>query len=106
MKYRVVLQPEAKLDLIEAVEYLWPHAPQGAERWTLGLLNAIQSLQTNPQQYAPAAEAQFFSRPLREWFYRTKSSITRAVFIIVDDEVRVLRIRRPGQDLLKDFELP
>src|SRR4051794_32814486 len=100
MMYRVVLQPEAKLDLLEAVEYLAPRAPQAAERWLQGFLESIQSLDTNPQQWPAAAEAEHLSRDVREWFYRTKSSVTRAVFIIVDDEVRVLRVRRPGQDLL------
>jgi plasmid stabilization system protein ParE len=106
MTYRVVLQPEAKRDLREATEYIAEFAPQAAERWTRGFLEAVQSLATRPEQWPLAEEAPYVGVSLREWCYRTKSSVTRALFLIVDDEVRVLRIRRPGQALLRQEDLP
>jgi plasmid stabilization system protein ParE len=106
MKYRVVLRPIAERDLIEAADWIAERAPQGAARWFNGFLERLQALEDNPESYALAQEAAYLSIPLRELLYRTKSSVSRALFVIVDDEVRVLRIRRPGQDLLQREDFP
>ena len=97
---------EAKHDLKQAVEYIAEHAPLAAQRWLKGFLAAVKSLKTNPEQWPLAKESESLGIVLREWYFRTKSSATRAVFIIVDKEVRVLRVRRPGQDLLRETDLP
>jgi plasmid stabilization system protein ParE len=106
MTYRVVLQPEARLDLIQATEYIAERAPMAAERWAKGFLASVKALEEQPDQWPLAEESPYLELPLREWQYRTKSSVTRAVFLIVGDEVRILRIRRPGQDSLRKEDLP
>lgn len=106
MSYRVVIQPEAKLDLLQAAEYIADHAPHAAERWLNGFFQEVQSLSRRPEQWPLAPEAAFLHVELREWHYRTKSSVTRALFVIVDDEVRVLRVRRPGQESLRQQDIP
>lgn len=105
MKYRVVMRPVARLDLHTAADWIAEQSPGGAENWFHGFLAGLKSLETMPERCGLAPEAAYLSLPVREWFYRTKSSVTRAVFTIVGDEVDVLRVRRPGQELLQDDDL-
>lgn len=93
MTYRVILQSEAKEDLRQSATYIRQHAPQAAERWLKGFLTEVQTLGTRPEQWPLAPESESLGQELREWHCRTKSSVSRAVFIIVDDEVRVRLVR-------------
>jgi plasmid stabilization system protein ParE len=106
MRYRIVMRPAARLDLHEAADWIAERSPGGAERWFHGFLAALKSLEADADQWGLAPEAEYLSIPVRQWFYRTKSSVTRVVFTIVGDEVHVLRVRRPGQDLLRKEDLP
>jgi len=107
MKFRVVLRPVAQRDLHAAADWIAERSPQGAVRWFNGFLDAIQELETRPEQWAVAPEAAYLKVLLREFYYRTKSSVTRAVFYVAEDEVRIVRIRRPGQrPLQRDDLLP
>jgi len=45
--------------------------------------------------------------PIRHVFFRTRAGRTyRALFLLVGDEVRVLRVRGPGQPPVGPDELP
>lgn len=58
----------------------------------------MEELGRNAGACSAAAEAREIGLPIKQAFFRTRKGRTyRAVFLIVGDEVRVLRVRGPGQ---------
>jgi plasmid stabilization system protein ParE len=107
MRFEVYITDRAYRDLIEARQYIANRAPEAADRWYFGFLEALLALESQPQTWALAAEDRDVPFELREFLYRTRSgAVSRALFTIVSDQVRVLAIRRPGQDSvgLEDLE--
>lgn len=103
MKYRVVLLSRAEADLNEAVDWIAKCSPLAADRWFNRFVEAMLSLEAEPQRCGLAPESFAISDEVRQLIYRPKSGrVFRALFVIVGDEVRVLRIRGAGQDLLAD----
>jgi plasmid stabilization system protein ParE len=97
---------QAKADLRNALHYLAGFAPVAAQRWADGFEDAIASLATNPERWGLAPESGLMGLEIRQLIYRAKSgSASRALFVVADDEVRVLRIRRPGEKLLSEDDL-
>jgi len=98
IKRKVLILRRAKEDLRKALKYLASFAPQAAQRWADGLQDAIEELATNAERWGVAPETGLLGLQIRQLIYRAKSgSATRALFVIAGDQVRVLRIRRPGQ---------
>jgi hypothetical protein len=60
----------------------------------------------NPLAYGLAPENEYVDYELRQFFFKTRRGRTyRGVFTVVADEIRVLRIRGPGQALLRRDEI-
>ncbi len=107
MKYDVVILSRAERELKAAADQIARQAPDAADRWFNGFVEALLSLEKNPGRCSLAPEGSRFSCEVRQFFYRTKSRYpTRALFTIAGREVRILMIRRPGQDLVDEGELP
>ena len=91
MAYKVIVSPLARLDILEAANYITENG--GAERgrsWTAGVLVAIKSLSEMPRRCSVADEAIDVGRELRELHYyshRIIFSIDEAV-----NSVNVLRV--------------
>ncbi len=101
MSFTVFLTARAIRDLDSAREYVAKFAPETAERWYLGILEALLRLERNPESRPIAPESAEFPFEVRQLLIRGKSRrANRALFTIVGDEVRVLAIRRPGQPLI------
>src|SRR3954452_19005973 len=99
MRFEVLLTERARRDLEDARRFIAQHAPEAAERWYFGFLKALLELEKKPESRPLAAENADFPFELREFLYRMRSGrVSRALFTIVRDQVRVLAIRRPGQD--------
>ena len=83
---------------------------EGAERWLDALEKALDSVANSPESYSLAEEADAFPHhTIRQFFFRTRRGRTyRGLFTVVGKEVRVLRLRGPGQDLVapEDVALP
>lgn len=100
-RYRLVVLRRAERDLDAAVDYIAERAPLAARRWLAGFNKELQSLEHNPQRCGLAPETGLLGLEVRQLIYRAKSgSASRAIFTIAGDEVRVLRIMRPGQSNL------
>jgi plasmid stabilization system protein ParE len=98
MDYEVLVTRRAQQDLEETRNYIAKYAPETAERWYRDFLEALCTLEVNPQAHPLAAENKDLPMEVRQYLYRTRSGrVNRALFTIVDREVRVLAIRRPGQ---------
>ncbi|MEX0977966.1 MAG: type II toxin-antitoxin system RelE/ParE family toxin [Pirellulales bacterium] len=101
MRFTVRLTARAIRDLDDARNYIRRSAPETAERWYLGFLDALLRLERQPEMWPLAPEDSEFSFELRQFLFRTKSrQANRALFVIIGNEVRVLAIRRPGQPLI------
>lgn len=107
MDYRVRILSRAQHDAQSIFDWLEPHSRQGAVRWWAALEAAIQLVGASPQQFGLAPESSLSSLALHQFFFKTRHGrMYRGVFVIVENEVRVLRIRGPGQAPLADDELP
>jgi plasmid stabilization system protein ParE len=106
VRYQVIIQRRAEQDLWKATAWIAQFAPETAERWCSGFLAALETLTENPMRCGFAPENSYVDYDIRQLVYRTKSRVgNRALFTIIEDQVRVLRIRRPGEDLVWPDEL-
>jgi plasmid stabilization system protein ParE len=97
-KYHVTIVRRAREDVQRILDWLFPRSPEGATRWLAALEHAEASLATNPLAYGLAPEAVALGRDVRERFFKTrKGRVYRLLFMLVEDEVRILRVRGPGQ---------
>jgi plasmid stabilization system protein ParE len=105
MKYEVRLQPLAEDDLENA--YLWAagQAPDTARRWPTRFQAALQSLAINPQRCGLAPEHKKLKRELRQFLFGRKPNVYRAVFVIDDQLVRIVRIRHAARRTMTKKEL-
>lgn len=83
----------------------WLHcerqSPAGARAWQLAYERAIQKLRTSPEQQPLAPENNSTDFEVRHLLFKTRHGRPyRLIFTIVGHEVRVLHVRRPGQDLV------
>jgi plasmid stabilization system protein ParE len=106
MRFEVLITERAYSDLGEARAFIARHAPEAAERWYYGFLEALLALEENPRTWPVAEEGSDFSFELRQFLFRSRNgSVSRALFTIVGEQVRVLAVRRPGQRLVTPNDL-
>ena len=70
MTYQVTVQRTAKLDMLEACRWISRDSPAAANKWLEKVWKAIQTLESNPERCAFAAESQAFSKPIRQLLVR------------------------------------
>ena len=104
MKYEVVLADRADRQLTEISEWHARHAPDIAARWFNGFVEAVISLEENPDRFGLAHESAEFPTEIREMLYGVGRRKThRAIFTIRPDKVVVHAIRHLSQrDLTPD----
>ena len=106
MTYKVILLSRAETELADIAVWLSERSPDGAIRWLEAFDAARQSLSTNPKSCGLAPENDVVEDEIRQIFFQTRRGQPyRAVFTIIDDEVRVLHIRGPHQQPLRADEL-
>lgn len=101
MKYQVLYQANAAKEIDLAFTWSFDNYPRdAATKWCSKLLEAIESLQTNPERCPVARENLHFEETIRQLVFGQGKSRYRILFTIDQDAVRVLHIRFPGQPLL------
>lgn len=107
MKHRVVVLRRAENDVREIVSWISERSRAGAKRWHEAYQTALSRLTDHPTSYSIAEEADDIPKhELRQFIFKTRRGLPyRGVFIVVNNEVRVLRIRGPGQAPLTPDEL-
>jgi ParE toxin of type II toxin-antitoxin system, parDE len=83
-------------------------SPEGAARLLASLEKSLVMLERNPFLSPLTLEGIDLQRQVRHFIFRTRAGRNyRALFIIVDEEVRVLRVRGAGQPPVtsQDIEL-
>ena len=107
MTFRARLMPRAEQDAWQIFYWIAERSPEGATRWREALATALLKLSVDPHGYGLAPEAELTEFKLQQFLFKTRRGKTyRGVFVIIEDEVRILRIRGPGQAPLSsdDFE--
>lgn len=106
MNFRVELTTPAEADVRGTVDYLRERTEPGTQAWRRAFGEMLRRLKVRPTSCGIAPENDLFEETIRQALFRTKSGRThRAVFLVRDDVVHVLRVRGPGQDLLRGDEI-
>ncbi len=95
MTYRVVVTATAKQDLRSA--YLWAaqRAPLTAAVWLVRFETHLESLANFLERGQLAPENKLLDEEIRQSIFGRRQG---ALYTIVDDEVRVLHVRRAARD--------
>ena len=101
MKYVVRYSAPAEAEAEEAYLWICKQSPLYSAKWLAGLLEAIASLDSNPESYPLAPEADTFHRPIRQRLYGKRRGIYRILFEIEGDVVKVLHIRHGARRFLE-----
>jgi plasmid stabilization system protein ParE len=96
--YRVFVLRRAEEDT-DAI-YLWlaKRSTAGAARWYRAFLDAAASLSEHPQRCGLAPESAAVGYEVRQHFFKTRRGWKyRLLYVVAGEEVRILRVRGPGQ---------
>jgi plasmid stabilization system protein ParE len=107
MTFKVRLLTRAQGDADQIYLWLRQRSPQGAASWYAALLRKIDDLAVTPMACSFAPEARPLDIQLRQAFFKTRRGRTyRLLFVIVQNEVRIMRVRGPGQRPITRSEVP
>ncbi|MGP0064456.1 MAG: type II toxin-antitoxin system RelE/ParE family toxin [Isosphaeraceae bacterium] len=106
MTYGVTVLARARKDIQSIHDWLAERSPSGAERWLDHFEEATEILRRNPFVAPIAPESKHFEVEIRHMIFRTPSGRPyRAIFIVIEDDVRILRVRGPGQPDLRSIDI-
>ena len=106
MNYRLVIVEPAEADVDDIYAYILARSPQGAASWYREFVACTERMSRHPLAYAVAPEDAEFHLQLRQALFKTRhGDFYHCVFTIVEDEVRILRVRGPGQAPLKASDI-
>jgi plasmid stabilization system protein ParE len=106
MTHTIVLLRKAEEDLDRITGWIVQRSPAGAARWVAAFQDVIARLETHPEQCALAPESEYVGYEIRQAIFNTRRGIPyRVLYTIIGAEVRVLRIRGAGQDLVQSDDL-
>ena len=107
MSRHVILQPRAWRDISEICDYLGQHYTSASvEAWYEGCIDAINSLARQPERCQVARESAKLGVELRQMLYRRYRSVYRILFVIRNEDVRVVCVRHSARDHLTPRDLP
>lgn len=106
MKFVVVVLSAAQADADAIHAWLAERSLQGATNWREAYRNALTGLCQDALQHVFADERRRVNRDLRQKQFKThRGRIYRLIYLIVENEVRILRVRGPGQSSLDADDL-
>ena len=106
MRHRVVITDPADRNFRDHFEWIRERSPQGAEAWRTRIIEAVRSLEISPERHPLARESAAFPVEIRCLLPGKNHSAFRILYQIKGNEVRVLAIRRPSQDLMDPGDEP
>ena len=105
MRFRVVIQPPAKLDIEAAYLYLREFSVGAANKWLNGIEKAIRSLEMWPRRFGLARESREFPEEIRQLIYGKRSGRYRILYVIRGRTVHVLHVRHGARRTLGPDEV-
>jgi len=107
MTYVVRILGRAQADVDDVYLWLRRSSPTGAVAWYSAFLDRYTGLGENAMSCALAPEAARLGIELRQAFFKTRRGRSyRLLFVVTSGEVRVLRVRGPGQRPVSKRDLP
>jgi plasmid stabilization system protein ParE len=98
MKFRVVLLRHAEDDTNAIYIWLAKRSVAGAGHWYHAFLDAAESLSNNPSRCGLAPESAAVGYEIRQHLFKTpRGRKYRLLYLVAGNEVRILRVRGPGQ---------
>jgi len=104
VRFRVLVEPPAIADLDRAFEWIAGRSPEAARRWVAGVLEAIDTLETNPERCGVAPESPVFPVEIRQLFFGRRAGRYRILFTIAGRTVHVLHVRHGARLTLAGAE--
>lgn len=102
MTYRLIILRRAQDDVERIALWLRKRSHAGMLAWRYALGDAFQEIIADPLRWNRVAEARRLPVGLRQYFFRTRmGNPYRIVYFIEESEVRILRVRAPGQRPLR-----
>jgi plasmid stabilization system protein ParE len=97
--YRVRITTTARIDLLQAYDWMLERSPRGAVRWLDGIQAAIRTLTRNPKRCSLAPESDAFAEPIHQFLYGKRHSLYRVLFRIdkADNVVDILHVRHAAR---------
>ena len=106
MIYQLRMLSPANLDFAAILEWLGNQSVAGANRWVDAFEAACATIAQDPLQQPLAPEDERLGFDVRHMLFATKRGKRyRILFRVVNDEVQILRLRGPGQEILTAQEL-
>src|SRR5436853_4104290 len=103
MSRHLLIQARATADIDRVFTWIGRQSPRGAAAWYAAFLESARCILDAPEHYAVIAEATArWGRAIRQALFKTpRGRLYRLVFEADESEVRVLRVRGPGQPPLQ-----
>jgi plasmid stabilization system protein ParE len=98
----------ARADIDRIFGWLDRRSPQGAATWYDALFEAVGRIVEAPDSYPVAAESlSRWNRRIHQALFKTpRGNRYRIVFELTETDIRILRVRGPGQPPLRRRDLP
>ena len=99
--YRIVVLEPAAHDVQAQFDYIQVRSPSGAQFWYEAYLDALERLKVDPIGPSRAPENEHVEEDVRQILFKTRRGHPyRILYTTVGDEVRVLRVRGLGQNII------
>jgi plasmid stabilization system protein ParE len=97
MTFQVEITPIAEVQIEQAYQWYRERNPEFADRWFRSLMNAIATLQEEPQRCTLAVEHEIFPEEVRQLLHGKAKNVYRVLFTIRGNTVYVLYVRHSAQ---------
>jgi plasmid stabilization system protein ParE len=107
MSYYIVRElPKARWDKRHIVEWLHQRSPSGAAAWLRAYDRMVEQLAVSADSFGDAYENPDLELDIKEALFKTRRGrVYRALFLIEQNDVYVLRVRGPGQGSIEQHDL-
>jgi plasmid stabilization system protein ParE len=105
MARSVHITARALREIDEALDWLGARSRAAAVRWHEQLLEAVRSLEDNPERCGLAPESEWYPGELRQLLQGKRWGVYRILFEVRGDTVYILRVRHSAQGLLEPDDL-
>ncbi len=105
MAHAVHFTARALDEIDRALEWLARRSRKAAVRWHGKLLEAVRSLENNPERCGLAPESEWYPGELRQLLHGKRQGVYRILFEVRGNGVYILRVRHSAQALLEPDDL-
>jgi len=105
MAHSVFITARALEEIDQALDWLARQSETAARRWHERLMEAVRSLEHQPERCEIAPEGDWFGADIRQLLFGRRSGVYRILFVIRKNKVYILRVRHSAQALLEPGEL-